>query len=189
MHWLYFYETNILEFSNLNKLQWTSLTLHSSSPFNPCFAHCCSLLLATESPYFPGPFPFWVLLLADSWFSTCFSQCGHFLRMRSRLFFYRPLYSLIVGQPSAFMASIALCTQVIPDLCVQRSCTPDLPWVSTMMAYPRGGEHLARTRSLAGWGMRLGPPAPWTYVCSLIHVFNSQWERTNSLVVDTIFQV
>lgn len=99
MHWLYFYETNILEFSNLNKLQWTSLTLHSSSPFNPCLAHCCSLLLATESPYFPGPFPFWVLLLADSWFSTCFSQCGHFLRMRSRLFFYRPLYSLIVGQP------------------------------------------------------------------------------------------
>lgn len=139
---VFLWHCNVLEFSNLKKLQWTShSTLHFS--LQSFFAYLCSPLLASKSPHFPG------YLLEFCWWLLIFYLLLSVLALpedQSKVFFFfshsRPFSQ---GSPSTFMDSIA------PDLCLQRSYMSQFAMSIHRCGPSRGPEgHKTRTQSLVG---------------------------------------
>lgn len=163
MHWLYFYDIVMYWSFQILKNCNEPLTPLSISPYNP-FLHTFALLSWLLNHHI-----FLAIFLSSvggSWFSTCFSQCWHYLRISLRLFFFPHSRPFSQGSPSTFMDSIA------PDLCLQRSYMSQFAMSIHRCGPSRGPEgHKTRTQSLVGRDWLL--QSPWIHVRSLIHVYTS----------------
>lgn len=130
MHWLYFYDIVMYWSFQILKNCNEPLTPLSISPYNP-FLHTFALLSWLLNHHI-----FLAIFLSSvggSWFSTCFSQCWHYLRISLRLFFF-----FLTPDPFHRVAHLRSWIP-LPQIYVSRGLTcPSLPWASTAVAHPGG---------------------------------------------------